>query len=220
MGILLAVDYERALHEEASSDDQVVYSDAVFMLAKSHPESFVNQLSWTLSDNPDELFFTDSALGPAACFHSRIWLESWLKTLGNCEKKSLKFLTGKFGGQTIIAIPLTVKPGKFVTCVEFPGQNVRDYNIPIVHQNHAPFLSQSMLNAILQQIAELFPDADCIDFRKVLLDDAASSKDVVQWQEDAELTHLCVLSGDWDNDLSQLSGKSTKKKLKKKKLFY
>lgn len=216
MGILLAVDYDQNLYEEISEDDQDVFSNAVFKLAKSHPENFVQQLSWKLSDKPDDLFFSESALGPAACFHSRIWLESWLKTLGKCEKTSLQFLTGKMGGQTIIAIPLTVKPGKFVTCVEFAGQNVSDYNIPIVHQNLEPYLSQPMLNAIVQQIAELFPDADCVDFRKVLLDEAAPSKDEVQWQEDAELTHLCALTGDWEHDLSQFIGKSTKKKLKKK----
>ncbi|MFK8036025.1 MAG: GNAT family N-acetyltransferase [Hyphomicrobiales bacterium] len=216
MGILLAVDYDQNLYEGISEDDQVVFSNAVFKLAKSHPENFVQQLSWKLSDKPDDLFFNESALGPAACFHSRIWLESWLKTLGKCEKTSLQFLTGKMGGQTIIAIPLTVKPGKFVTCVEFAGQNVSDYNIPIVHQNLEPYLSQPMLNAIVQQIAELFPDADCVDFRKVLLDEAAPCKDEVQWQEDAELTHLCALTGDWEHDLSQFIGKSTKKKLKKK----
>lgn len=216
MGILLAGDYDRNVYEEISEDDQVVFSDTVFKLAKSHPENFVQQLSWALSDNSDDLFFNESVNGPAACFHSRIWLESWLKTLGKCQKKSLKFLTGKIGGQTIVAIPLVVKFGKFVTCVEFAGQNVSDYNIPIVHQNLEPFLSQAMLNGIMQQIAELFPDADCVDFRKILLNDAAPSKKVVHWQEDTELTHLCALTGDWEHDLSQFIGKSTKKKLKKK----
>lgn len=216
MGVLLAVDYDKQQFEGIFQDDQAIVSGIIFKLAKSQPESFIQQLSWALSDDPADLFFDDIAKGPASCFHSRVWIESWFKTLGRCEKKSIHFATGKIGGQTIIAIPLIVIPGKLVTCVEFAGQNVSDYNVPMVHNQLEPHLSQPLLNAIMQQIAKMIPEADCVHFKKILLDQAGPLHDGVRWQEDAERTHLCVLTGDWDQDLSQFIGSSTKKKLKKK----
>lgn len=216
MGILLAVDHDVQSFEKISIDDQTVFSETIFRLAKSHPESFIKQLSWEFSDRIDDLFFDESTQGPAACFHARIWIESWLKTLGRNDRKSIHFVTGKFAGQTVVSMPLIVSPGKFVTCVEFAGQNVSDYNVPNLHTRLEPFVSQAMLEAIMQKVAKLFPNADCIDFRKVLLENTSSASGEVKWQEDAELTHLCKLSGDWDNDVSQFIGKSTTKKLRKK----
>lgn len=216
MGLPLAVDYDRKSFEEISSSDLSVISGGVFKLAKSQPENFLDQLSWDLSDDPEDLFSGEFAQGPAACFHSRIWMESWLKTLGSCKRKSIQFATGKMGGRVIVAIPLTVIPGQFVTCVEFAGQHVSDYNTPLVHHDLAPYLSQTMISAMMQQIAKLFPDADCVDFRKLLLSSPPVSKDGVRWSEDAELTHICVLTGNWEHDLSQFIGKSTRKSLRKK----
>ncbi|MEP0521578.1 MAG: GNAT family N-acetyltransferase [Hyphomicrobiales bacterium] len=216
MGILLAVDYDQKQFEEISEDDKGIVSGIIFKLAKSQPENFIKQLSWTLSDNPDDLFIDDDAKGPGACFHSRIWMESWSKTLGKCEKKSIRFATGRIGGQTIVAIPLMIVPGTFVTRIEFAGQTVSDYNVPVVHKHLEPHLSQELFDAIIQQIAHMFPNADCVDFRKVFLEHAASKKEVTLWQEDPERTHHCGLTGDWDHDLSQFIGKSTSKKLRKK----
>lgn len=216
MGILLAADYDLKQFEEISKNDKSIVSGIIFKLAKSQPENFIGQLSWSLSDDSNDLFFNDQARGSAACFHSRIWMESWFKTLGKCEKKSIRFATGKIGGQTIIAIPLMIVPGRFVTCVEFAGQTVSDYSVPMVHKHLEPHLSQELLNAIIQQIAGMFPQADCVDFRKVFLEQANLTNDVIQWQEDPEHTHLCALTGNWDHDLSQFIGKSTSKKLRKK----
>ncbi len=177
---------------------------------------FVQNLSWKLSDDLDELHFEGHSSGLENLFNSRWWVDCWIETVARDNDITVKILTGSVAEKTIIAMPLAIKSYRFTTGVQFIAQDVSDYNGILIHQELAQNLSPQLVNKIIEHVGVLFPNADYIDLRKSLLGGFSPLNGKVRWQEDPDQAHHCTLSGDWEKDFSQFIGRTSRRSLKRK----
>lgn len=180
------------------------------------PETLLTRVSWRISDNTDEIFIDPSMESPASCFRAPIWIESWAKTTASDRRVSTKILIGSMSDVPVIAIPMCSISTGLLTRIQFFGQDVCDYNAPVFHQDLAPLSSLQVMDFICREAPRLFPDADCLDLRKCLFEIDEDSGMASRWREEPDSAHLSHLSGNWEEDLSQFVGKSSRKSLKRK----
>ncbi|MEP3277937.1 MAG: GNAT family N-acetyltransferase [Stappiaceae bacterium] len=187
-----------------------------FTLARTEPENFLKQVTWHVSDAIDDMFIEQAAESPASCFHARIWIESWAKSIAADRHVSVKVVVGSISDVPVIAIPMCSISTGLLTSVQFTGQDVCDYNTPIVHRELSFFSSRQLMEYICLEAPHLFSDADCFDLRKCLFEDDMLPEKGALWQEEPDNAHLCHLSGNWEEDLPHFVGKSSRKSLKRK----
>ncbi len=186
------------------------------VLAQIEPENFLTHVTWHISSDINDMFIDPPLESPASCFHAPIWIKSWAKTIEADQHVSIKILVGSVAGVPVIAMPMCSISTGLLTRIQFFGQDVCDYNTPVLHQGLTHLSPLQLMDFVCREAPRLFPDADCLDLRKCLFETDASSGKGFHWLEEPDSAHLSHLSGEWSDDLSQFIGKSSRRSLKRK----
>ena len=197
-------------HYASKSADMAVQGSA------ANAKMLVEQMSWTISDNVGELLFEGHSVDPANIFRTQAWLDCWIKLAQEHESITVNILLGTIDGKTVVAIPLAVKKRKFTSSAKFIAQDICDYNGLVIHKDLVQCTSPHLINRLIEQIGLELPTVDYVDLRKVLFRNFPPVNSRIQWQEDLEKSHLVKLSGNWENDVDQFIGGSSRKSLKRK----
>ena len=83
-------------------------------------------------------------------FQTFDWLDTWQRHIGTRERVTPAIVVGRHGGAVAFILPLAVHPGRFTRRLTFLGQDLCDYNAPL--------------------LAPEFPDAAGADFRAIWRD--------------------------------------------------
>lgn len=209
IAILFSAISQNSQQTSNSADKEDQYSAA-------NAKMLVEQISWTISDNVSELLFEGHSADPANIFKTKAWLDPWIKLAQEYQGITVNILLGSIDGKTVVTIPLAVRKRKYTTSAKFVAQDVCDYNGLIIHKDLDQSLSPHLINRLIEQIGHELPTVDYLDLRKVLLRDFSPVNNRIQWQEDLEKSHLAELSGNWENDVDQFIGGSSRKSLKRK----
>ena len=184
--------------------------------SKANAKMLIAQMSWTVSKDPSALLFQGHSNDPANIFRTQAWLDSWIKLAEKHLDKKIKILLGSLNGKTVVAIPLAIRRRRFTSSAKFIAQDVCDYNGLVIHEDLVQNSSAHLINRLIEEIGVLLPSIDYVDLRKVLFKNFSPVNNRIEWQEDLEKSHLVKLSGNWENDLNQFVGGTSRKSLKRK----
>lgn len=101
-------------------------------------------------------------------FQSYCWLELWQETVGTAERvQPLPLRIADAAGQTLLFLPLGIRPAPLWRTLEFLGANVSDYDAPRIDAGFASACNAASFARLWSMILSQLPRVDIVAFRRM-----------------------------------------------------
>jgi CelD/BcsL family acetyltransferase involved in cellulose biosynthesis len=102
-------------------------------------------------------------------FQTFDWLSAWQRNIGALTGAMPAIVIGRRGGEPLFLIPLAVEPG-LVRRLRFLGQDLGDYNAPLLARDFSRFVSAQDFAAIWRDVLRLIQDTPALRHDMVVLE--------------------------------------------------
>jgi CelD/BcsL family acetyltransferase involved in cellulose biosynthesis len=106
--------------------------------------------------------------GDCTPFQTFDWLCAWQRNIGALEHAAPAIVTGRRGADILFLLPLAVAPG-FARRLTFLGQDLGDYNAPLLARDFSKFVTAEQFGAIWRDVLSLIQSSPALRHDTVAL---------------------------------------------------
>jgi CelD/BcsL family acetyltransferase involved in cellulose biosynthesis len=107
--------------------------------------------------------------GDCTPFQTLDWLSAWQRHIGSLTHVSPAIVTGRRGAEILFLLPLAVERGTLVRRLTFLGQDLGDYNAPLLARDFSKFMTPGAFGAIWQDVLALIQSSPALRHDMVVL---------------------------------------------------
>src|SRR5712671_1565618 len=156
--------------------------------------------------------------GDCTPFQTFDWLSAWQRHIGSLAHVSPAIVTGRRGADILLLLPLAVERGTFVRRLTFLGQDLGDYNAPLLARDFSKIVP-SGFGAIWQDVLALIQSSPALRHDMVVL---AKMPKTVGPQDNPMLcldvqlnpsgAYETALGGDWEAFYNEKRSSATRRR--------
>src|SRR3954471_2829045 len=107
--------------------------------------------------------------GDCTPFQTFDWLSAWQRHIGSLTHVAPAIVTGRCGGEILFLLPLAVERGTFVRRLNFLGQELCDYNAPLLARAFSQYVTPDRFGGIWRDVLALIQSCPALRHDMVVL---------------------------------------------------